>query len=227
MWLNPQKNKKCVGLAWLSPCYPISHCLNRRFFSGWNVFFTSSFGQLLIMASKQMPKRLVRDASKHQSIIYHHITLYNHIYNIYNIIYIYIPGTRKHLGKVPFWRKGTFFHPSRELFCWRKNPVWRPEACFWRGSTNCAAILGLANSCHDSCCTVDAHAAANILGAAANFLAATAASYARFYHSVFTSRWFARSWRQGRMAALVWIAVWTCLRSFNLPPGMTSGWRRI
>jgi len=44
--------------------------------------------------------------------------------------------------------------------------------------------LGLANSCHDSCCAVDAHAAANILGAAANFLAATAASYARFYHSV-------------------------------------------
>ena len=65
------------------------------------------------------------------------------------------------------------------------------------------------------------------LGADANFSCTTAASYARFYHSVFTSRWFARSWGQGRMAALVWIAVWTCLRSFNLPPGRTSGWRLI
>ena len=75
------------------------------------MFFTSSFGQLLIMASKQMPKRLVRDASKHQSIIYHHITLYNHIYNIYNIyniIYIY---TRH--PETP--RKGTFLK-KRYLF---------------------------------------------------------------------------------------------------------------
>ena len=68
--------------------------------------------------------------------------------NLY--IYIHIPGTRKHLVKVPGWKKGTFFHPSR---------------CFWRASTNCTAIWGLANSCHDSCCAVDAHATANILGA--------------------------------------------------------------
>ena len=134
-------------------------------------------------------------------------------------------STRKHLGKVPFWKKGTFFHPSRELLCWRKNPVWRPEACFWHACTNvcCAAILNLADSCHDSCCSVDAHATADILGAAANFLAATVASYARFYHSVFTSRWFARFWRQGRMAALAWIAVWT-LSICPLEWPVAGGW---
>ena len=182
------------------------------------------------------PSRCFLVGSSHiYTYVYIYICMYIYIY-IYSpyilvgyiimicSLYTRYPETPR---KGTFLKKGTFFNPLRELLCWRKNPVWRPETCFWHACTMYVAqpCWVWRNSWHDSYCA--AHAAADILATAGNFLTATAASYARLCHSVFTSRWFARFWRQGPMAALVWIAAWTCLRSLKLPSEMASGWKPI